>query len=282
MTLSNTCWCHWWNHWGGQPYSATALFSISSEICPTSLADGIFSSQPESCHSNEGSPPLGIPSGSRPGCEIDRHFHSFNTFRRARSPRKLNEAILCCGLVIVTAKGLRLRIFIQLPFQTKLKPSFWFQPWKRQLLSQHLQLWTDLSVALTASVRFSGLFGFLYCRSSGWCHSLVSPRSCVPNFLRLRFLEFQTIFRSHTFLALIFVSYFWIVSKSQSFQTLLFERKFPPTWTNIIFFVRLHLVCHPHESLTFLRLLSKPAIPLLWICYWVTMLGVEWSLEKFS
>ena len=107
-------------------------------------------------------------------------------------------------------------------------------------------------------------------------------RSCVPNFLRLRFLEFQTIFRSHTFLALIFVSSLWIVSKSQSFQTLLFERKFPPYLDKYNFFVRLHLVCHPHESLTFLRLLSKPAIPLLCNCYWVTKPGVERCLEKFS
>ena len=138
MTLTNTCWCHWWDHSGRQPpiqplpYSASPQKSVRPDLQPAS-------SQPESCHSNEGSPPLGIPSGSRPGCEIDRHFHSFNTFRRARSPRKLNEAILCCGLVIVTAKGLRLRIFIQLP-SNKVKALLLIPAMKTAALSQHLQL----------------------------------------------------------------------------------------------------------------------------------------------
>ena len=121
MTLSNTCWCHWWNHSGGQPYSATALFSISSEICPTPALQTVSS-------------PLN-PRAAIPGKEVGllefllvllqvvrlTDTSILSTLFAAHAPRKLNEAFAkafpCCGLVIVTIKGLRVHISIS-PFQS--------------------------------------------------------------------------------------------------------------------------------------------------------------------
>ena len=98
-----------------------------------------------------------------------------STLFAAHIPRKLNEAFTkafpCWGLVIVAIKGLRVHISIS-HFQSLSVDSGHEN--SNSLPQLLLHLWRDFSVRLTGALRFAGLFGFLWCRSSGSCHPAVA------------------------------------------------------------------------------------------------------------